>query len=128
MKHVNIKIYSLIFAALVSLSGCATTANFEKMLSTWVGVSEENLISRWGPPTRAYASGRTKYLTFDKSATGYVPGTPPTYSTTVIGNTAYTNTHGGTSGYVYTKNCSTTFTITNGVVSSWRWEGNACRM
>ncbi len=128
MKTINIKKISLVITALLSLSGCATTANFEKMLSTWVGVSEDNLISRWGTPSRVYATGTTKYLTFDKSATGYVPGTAPTYSTTVIGNTAYTNTYGGTSGYVYTKNCSTTFTITNGVVSGWRWEGNACRM
>ncbi len=120
------------FLILISLSffltGCATTANFEKMLSGWIGASEEGLISSWGPPSRVYSSGANKYLTYDKSASGYVPGTAPTYTTTVIGNTAYTNVTGGSSGYSYSKNCSTTFTIVNGSVSSWRWEGNACRM
>lgn len=111
-----------------TLVGCATTANFEKMLSTWVGASEDSLISRWGPPSRVYQSGSNKYLTFDRSSSGYVPGTSPTYQTTVIGNTAYTQSYGGSAGYAYTQSCSVTFTVVNNQVATWRWEGNACRL
>jgi len=124
----SIKKISFLIIASFFFVGCATTANFEKMLNGWVGATEDSLISRWGPPSRVYSTGSSKYLTFDRAASGYVPGTAPTYQTTIIGNTAYTSSYGGTSGYAYTKNCSTTFIITNGVVSSWRWEGNACRM
>jgi hypothetical protein len=117
---------SLIFLTYF-LIGCATTANYEKLLNSWMGVSENFLISSWGPPNSFYETGGTKYLTYAKSSFGYVPGVAPSYQTTFIGNTAYTTQVGGYSGFAYSSNCSTTFTIANGVITSWRYEGNACR-
>ena len=109
------------------LAGCATTAKYEAMLNTWVGHSEDELIRRWGPPDRVYETSSSKYLQFSRSASGYVPGTPPSYQTTIVGNTAYTNAVGGSPGFAYTNWCNTIFELQSGVVRSWRWEGNACK-
>ena len=112
---------------LVLLFGCATTANYEKVLNSWVGSQESALVSSWGPPSSVYQSDRVKYLTYSKSNSGYVPGVAPSYQTTYVGNTAYTSPVGGSPGFAYNSNCSTTFTVTSGVITNWRYEGNACR-
>ena len=112
---------------LVLLTGCATTANYEKSLNSWVGASESSLVDQWGPPSSVYESSGVKYLTYNKSRSGYVPGVAPSYQTTYVGNTAYTSAVGGSAGYGFTNSCTTTFSIRNNVISSWRWEGNACR-
>ena len=39
------------------LTGCATTANYEKLLSSWVGSPESALISSWKDPYEALHSG-----------------------------------------------------------------------
>ena len=36
------------------LTACATTANYEKLLNTWVGNHIDNLVSSWGPPQSSY--------------------------------------------------------------------------
>ncbi len=111
----------------LTLSACATTEKYEAVLRSWVGHNEDELISSWGPPTGVYESGNNKYLTYQNSNSGYVPGVAPTYQTTLIGNTLYTNAIGGSPGYSYTNHCKTTFTVTNNVIQSWRWEGNSCK-
>jgi hypothetical protein len=114
-------------AILLSLSGCATTANYEKMLSSWVGASELDLVRRWGPPTQSYETGGRKFLIYSSSQDVFLPGTAPTYTTTVIGNTAYTNMVGGTPGQTLSFSCRTTFEIHDERIVSWRWQGNDCR-
>lgn len=121
------KMKKLIFLFALLLSGCATTANYEKILSSWVGSSESSLISSWGPPSSVYESDGIKYLTYRKSSSGYIPGAAPSYQTTFVGNTAYTTPVGGYSGFAYNNNCSTTFTVNNKTITNWRYEGNACR-
>ncbi len=116
----------LSLSILALLAGCATTENYEKILGTWVGSSEQQLIQSWGPPSSVYESGGQKYLTYTKSRSGYIPGTSPTYQTQIIGNTAYTTSSGGSPGFAYTKSCKTTFTIQGTRISGWRYEGNNC--
>jgi len=117
----------IILSIIFLISGCATTANYEKLLSSWVGSPESALISSWGPPSSVYESDGTKYLTYSKSNSGYIPGVAPSYQTTYVGNTAYTTPVGGYAGFAYSNNCSTTFTISNKTITNWRYEGNACR-
>ena len=117
----------VIFLLTLLLSACVTTANYKKILDSWVGSPESALISSWGPPNSVYESDDTKYLTYSRSDYGYIPGVAPRYQTTYIGNTAYTNSVGGYSGYVYNNNCSTTFTVTNKTITTWRFQGNDCR-
>ena len=118
-----------ILAAAICISlllGCATSQRYEEMLNTWVGKNEEELVRSWGPPSSVYDSGRSKFLTYARSAQGYVPGAAPSYRGYVIGNTVYTRPIGGSPGYAYTQQCVTSFETVGGVIRSWRWEGNAC--
>jgi len=63
----------------VFLSACAIQEEFETTLSSWLGSSESELISSWGPPHRVYESGGKKYLTWSSSGTLVIPGSviPP---------------------------------------------------
>lgn len=110
-----------------TLAACATTENYEKILSSWTGQPVTALIDSWGPPDSEFVNESTRYLTWNKSETVFIPGTAPTYRTTMIGNTAYTNTVAGTPSYNANYSCKTTFTVREGYVISWRWQGNHCK-
>jgi len=81
---------------LFSLAGCATSANYVKILNTWVGATELNLLRAWGVPQQSYNAGGRKFMIYSNSRNFYIPEKAPTYQTTVIGNTAYTKPVGGT--------------------------------
>ena len=118
-------VYLLIFS--VVISGCATTAGYKKVVNSWVGHSELELIRSWGAPQQTYESGGSKFLVYNSSRNVYLPGTAPTYTTTVIGNTAYTNSSGGTSAQNLHFSCQTTFEVRNEKIISWRFRGNDCK-
>ena len=44
----------IVAAIALFLTVCATTANYEKVLSSWVGNNADNLVSSWGPPESSY--------------------------------------------------------------------------
>jgi hypothetical protein len=115
-----------ILLALV-VSGCGTTAGYKKVMESWLHNSEYSLIQSWGPPTSVYESGGLKYLTYNKTRSGYVPGTSPNYQTQVYGNTAYTQSYGGSSGYAWKKSCKTTFTLRDDVITAYRFQGSDCK-
>ena len=108
--------------------GCATQEGYEKVLSSYVGSTEASLLAQWGPPDTFYSSdASTKYLTYSKSQSGYVPGVPPTYQTSCSFGFCTTLPIGGSPGYSLTDTCKTSFTIVGGTITSWRYQGNACR-
>jgi hypothetical protein len=112
---------------LLGLTACATTANYERLLSSWVGHSELDLVRAWGSPTGQYESGGVRFLTYEQRRNVFMPGTNPTYQTNIIGNTAYTTAIGGSPAYNIPISCRTTFEIQNQRITNWRWEGNGCR-
>ena len=111
----------------LTLWGCATTANYEKMLTTWVGAPEIDLYRSWGSPDGQYEVSGSKFVTFTRGGNMIMPGTSPTYQTTFIGNTAFTNAYGGSPALNIQLTCRTVFEIRNERVVSWRWEGNNCK-
>lgn len=111
---------------LILLAGCATTAKYEKVLNTWVGSSEKDLVRKWGPPQGVYESDGTRYLTYNSSRNLFMPGVAPTYTTQYVGNTAFTSASGGMPAQNIAMSCQTTFELTNGLITSWRWQGNDC--
>ena len=120
-----IKLLLVIFVS--TLASCATTENYEKILSSWTGQPVMSLVDAWGPPDSEFVNESTRYLTWNKSKNVFIPGTAPTYSTTMIGNTAYTNTVAGTPSYNIQRSCKTTFMVRDGYIVNWRWEGNGCK-
>ncbi len=100
-------------ALALMFSSCATTANYEKTLKSWVGGKENQLIMSWGLPSSTYKTDEGKFLTYD-----------------FRGNT--TSTTNEVYGYYYTNTrthyCKTTFFIDNsGLIKSYQYEGSSCR-
>lgn len=119
---------SLILLLFLFICGCATQENYEKYLRPWIGKSETELISSFGPPTRFYENEDRRYLTWDLSTTY----TTPVSSRTQYYNNAYTG-YGSSSttfsgGYTYSYGCTTTAIIKDKVVIGWQYKGNACKM
>ena len=117
----------MIVALAAAITSCATTENYEKILSSWIGQPLSALIDSWGPPDTEFVNDSNRYLTWNKSETVFTPGTAPKYTTTKIGNNTYTNTVAGTPAYSTTYSCKTTFIVRDNYVASWRWEGNHCK-
>ena len=91
----------LILSLIAFFTGCVSVSSkgYEQLLDTWIGSGEDQLISQWGVPTSSYETNDHKYLKFHK---GY-------------GWTQY--------GEVY---CDVTMTLTNGIITTWAFKGNAC--
>ena len=119
----NLTILILLF----SVVACATEGKYKAILNTWVGFSEVDLIRKWGAPVNSYESGDRKFIVYSSSRNVVLPGTNPTYTTNVIGNTAYTNTYGGTPARNISMSCETTFELKNKTIVSWSFRGNNCR-
>jgi hypothetical protein len=115
-----------IFIAIVGISGCATTANYDKLMKTTIGKSEKDLVAALGIPQGSYESEGVRYLTYSRTESGVIPGTPARANTVVIGGVPYTNMVGGTPAIGYTNACTTIFKIENKVVVSYEFKGNAC--
>lgn len=112
---------------LLMLAGCATAGGYKKVLETWIGSSELDLVRSWGVPAQTYEAGGRKFLIYSSGRNVYIPGVAPTYSTTVVGNTAYTTPVGGSPAMNVNKHCSTTFELANDKIVSYRFSGNDCK-
>ena len=122
-------IYQGLFLLVLSLfiSGCIPTSKgYEQRLNTWMGMSEGQLIRSWGVPKQVFNNSGKKYFVYNSSRNVYLPGSSPTYTTRVIGNTAYTDSYGGSAPRNLNYSCETTFEIANQKVVSWRYNGNDC--
>lgn len=91
----------LLAFSLLALCGCASTAKYEKNLSSWIGASEENLVTHWGTPESSYkVSDSVKTISF---------------------------IYNGGQGEYQKYWCKTTFVLKNEVVDSWKYEGPSCK-
>lgn len=117
----------LLIAVLVALSGCATTANYEKTLKSWVGASELDLVRSWGPPQSTHTTGGRTFLVYSSARSVLMPGVQPTYTANTYGNTTYVNSHGGMPAQNLNFQCQTTFEVSNEKIVGWSWRGNDCR-
>jgi len=102
---------------LLVVFGCATTSAYEKKIATWVGEDVNRLVQVWGPPSSTYVLPNGEGTMYTWMFNG---------GTVATGNYNYyldTTTYSAQTYW-----CKTTFTVNkSNVVTSWRWEGNACR-
>lgn len=117
----------LFIAIVLATVGCATKANYEKILDSYVGMEEINLVRNWGVPSQSYEVGGRKFIVYTSYRNVRVPGVAPTYQTSVIGSTAYTSAVGGSPAMNIDKSCTTTFEIDGSHVVSWAHKGNDCK-
>ena len=98
MKNFGIMILYICF-----LSGCATTAGYQKIVDSWMGAKESKIIEAWGVPDNVYQLNETdKVFTYNDSSQGIISGNVVTFS------------------------CRTDFTVRNGVIVDWKFKGNKC--
>lgn len=117
---------SLLVVALL-LSGCATEGKYKQVLDSWTGSDELDLIRSWGAPMQIYESSGHRFLVYSSDRNVFLPGIAPTYQTNVVGNTAYTNSYGGTPAMNINKTCTTTFEVVDEKIYSWSYRGNDCK-
>ena len=109
------------------LAACIpTTEGYQQLVDGWKGSTEAQLVGHWGPPDSVYQAQGQRFLTYREHNQYYIPGTAPTYSTTVIGNTAYTNTYGGSPGRYIEGSCETTFVLVSGKIVGVNFRGSDC--
>ena len=65
---------NFLFIAFTSafLVGCATTEGYVKLVESWVGTSEIDLIRHWGAPDQTYKSGDSEFLVFNSYRSVYL--------------------------------------------------------
>jgi len=98
---------AILYAAVSVLVGCASVANYQAELQTWIGQSEQSLESAWGMPSSIAFNGDLRLLTYFQSDGSYVTG-------------GYWNR---TVTPLY---CTTTFSVQNGIVIQAQFAGNEC--
>lgn len=98
----------------IFLSGCATTANYQEAMESWLGKSEEELVTKWGAPQSVYT------LSNNKKILSYIED---------LGGSARTNVSYGTAYTTYSQHtCKTDFVLdTSGQIESFKFEGNSCK-
>ena len=116
----------LLSVVILLLAGCAASAKYEAFLGEWVGASELEVVRRWGPPVQVYEVEESKFLVYSSSRNVTFPGSPPIYTTRVVGRTLYTDSYGGTPAQNVTYACQTVFEMVDGKVMSWSYKGNDC--
>ena len=124
----------------LSLSfGCATTEKYDKLLSGLVGKPESLLISDWGKPQEIKDVGNgDRILTYNQNRTiqtgGYTLNQTNNYNTGRISSDFRASTGSSPRSFTMpttptsdiTLSCITRFTIHNGVVQAFSWEGEDC--
>ena len=118
----------IIFISALILEGCTfpTELGYRQRLSPFIGSPQEDLIAYWGVPHRSYDVGEKRFLTYENRRNVSWPGTQPHYTTTYIGNMAYTNAVGGSGPFNIEHECETTFLVVKGVITSFTFKGNDC--
>ena len=119
------RLVALVIAVLM-IAGCQTEAGYRMTVEPFIGSPVIKLLEAWGAPQGTYESGGIKYLTYKSTRTFTMPGTPPSYNTTIIGGTAYTTAYGGTEATTNTTYCTTTFRVRDEMVVSYSIKGRGC--
>jgi hypothetical protein len=99
----------LITLTIVFLAGCVNqqeinnnrNQEYQKMMNSWMGVSEDSLIGSWGVPNATYQTNNTKFIT-------YVQILPTVFI----------------QGIAFHRQCKTTFSINEGKITNWQSQGN----
>ena len=121
--------HAAIILGVLALSACASEEKFQQAAASWIGRSEDALVSQFGPPDRSHTtSDGSRIIEWRRQNESYIPGTPPTYQTYCTGRICNSYPVGGSPGFAYTNWCNLSFTVHEGVVRNYRYEGNSCAL
>jgi len=119
---------SLILALLVACSTVTVEEEFEQAKSSWVGATFDEMVTRWGPPTRSATLSDGRQTHTWTSQEGPIRAGGPSVGVGVFGGS-----HGGGVGVGFgfpfgtTYNppiCERTVTFQEGTLSEQNWTGD----
>ena len=122
----------LILAVLTILGACVSTGNYQTELQKWVGRSQTRLYQSWGyPENEFYVTPETKIVTYVRSGNKPIGGNTRPYAGIEVAYQAIETPDYGdnlsnndeNSDFYY---CKTSFTITNGLVTDFTFNGDDC--
>lgn len=117
---------------LLFLAGCTTTGDYQKSAQKWVGASQQQLFEAWGMPNNQFPAGQdTEIVTYVQNDNGPIGGNTQPYAGVEVAYPAIENPQYGENLSNYPDNtqvyfCKTTFTITNGTVVDYSFNGDDC--
>jgi hypothetical protein len=112
---------------LLILAACATSANYQKNLNSWVGEDEATLLAKWGKPSKTYEVEGYKYLVFNTSGELSSPGINTDSQNTVAGTSIFGGANGWIPSLTFWSNCQTTFELQKNIIVSFEFKGADCR-
>lgn len=114
------------------LTACTTTGNYEQSLQKWIGASQNSLFSSWGMPDGSFnVSQNTQIVSYYRQSNRPIDGNTRPYAGVEVAYQALDDTQYGENLSNYASNspvyfCKTSFTITNGVVVNYNFNGDDC--
>lgn len=123
------KIFTII-CSLILLTACQnapeqkpTEDAYRFLLNGWLGRNKTDLFQVWGEPQHDYWKKDINYVLYVKSAVANTAeGAKIERMPRIAGDHAfYQNPQG-----LVSKSCTTLFKLEGGVITSWKFEGNAC--
>lgn len=115
MKRLRASFVTFLAAAILFTSGCAAQVN--KVMESWVGKHQSDLILSWGPPRQTASDGKGgSILVYGNYVNlGQTPGRA---TADYYGNVTYTAPQ--QQGYQRTRMF---YVDENGYIYAWRWQG-----
>ncbi len=134
MNRRPLRLLPFLFACVAAVCGCASTASmdarYEASLLRWQGATRAELEAAWGKPTLAQAMPDGTVLTWIVRTdidTRAGPDGPPLYTVTPTAQgTIRTVSPGMPGSAVVPITCTTRFTMKDGRVAAWKFEGLGC--
>lgn len=112
------------------LVGCTSSqTSYNQQLQSWMGISEEILVSEWGNPNNVtYITPNRKLLTYVKIEDGPIDNNMQPYAGTEVYYPAIeTPTYGFPTNGDYTEYyCKTSFTIEDSQIVDYTFNGDDC--
>ncbi|MFO1058391.1 MAG: hypothetical protein U1E53_15670 [Dongiaceae bacterium] len=99
---------------------------FEKVVSSWVGATKDELISAWGRPSRVEWRGNTELLTYSDANVEIFTRPKPTFLYFNTNTLQYPSGNGNMMRMHYNPNCQTTFEVVDDRVAAWSARGPRC--
>ncbi len=120
----------MLILCVLLLMGCVSDQNaYNTQLQNWVGMSQETLYESWGMPSNEfYVAPNEKVVTYVKiDENGPINGnTQPYQGYEVQYKAIATPDYGFPTDENQTYYCKTSFTITNGEITNYTFNGDDC--
>jgi len=113
------------FGMAAALCGCATTANYKKAVSSWVGAGADTLVSSWGYPAATFQAPNGNTVYEYANSESYTTSRFTTYQYNPQTGGGYATTYGGDVLNFY---CKTYFEVNaEKKVVKVSFKGNSCK-